>query len=81
MTTLWRLADAKNRFSELVTRTLTEGPQRVRRRDEEVVIISAAEYSRLTGERPTFKSFLMQPSGLDDLELSRDRSAMREIEL
>lgn len=81
MTTIWRLADAKNRFSELVTRTLTEGPQRVRRRNDEVVVISSEEYARLTGERPTFKAFLMQPAGLDDLDLSRDRSFMREAEL
>ena len=80
-TTIWRLADAKNRFSELVTRTLTEGPQRVRRRNDEVVIISAEEYAKLTGERPTFKSFLMQPAGIDELDMSRDRSTMREVEL
>ena len=79
--TTWRLAEAKNRFSELVTRTLTEGPQRVRRRHDEVVIISAEEYARLIGERPTFKSFLMQPAGLDELDLERDRSPLREVEL
>ena len=46
----WRLADAKNRFSELVNMALREGPQRVHRRSDEVVVISAQEYERLIGE-------------------------------
>ncbi len=33
----WNLAEAKNRFSEVVTRVLTEGPQRIRRRKDAVV--------------------------------------------
>ena len=37
----WRLADAKNRFSELVTQALTLGPQRVRRFKDAVIILSA----------------------------------------
>ena len=78
--TTWRLAEAKNRFSELVTRALTEGPQRVRRQDE-VVVIAAEEYEKLVGARPSFKAFLMQPVGLDELDLERDQSLMREVEL
>ncbi len=34
----WAVADAKNRFSELVTKALEEGPQRVTRRGETVVV-------------------------------------------
>ncbi len=34
----WTVADAKNRFSELVTKALTDGPQRVTRRGETVVV-------------------------------------------
>ena len=30
---MWQLAEAKNKFSEVFTRALTEGPQRVRRRE------------------------------------------------
>ena len=35
---MWQLAEAKNKFSELFTRAMTEGPQRVRRRGETVVV-------------------------------------------
>ena len=39
----WNLADAKNRFSELVNLALSDGPQTVRRRKDEVVVIAAKE--------------------------------------
>lgn len=77
---VWQVADAKNRFSELVTKALTEGPQRVRRRDQAVVVLSEADYQRLTGERPTFKEFLLNGPDLSDLDLTRDRGTMRDIE-
>lgn len=48
----WRLQDAKARFSELVRRVRSEGPQHVsvRGRDE-VVVLSAEEFRRLKGDR------------------------------
>jgi prevent-host-death family protein len=47
----WLLHDVKARFSELVRRVRSEGPQRVtvHGRDE-VVVISAEEFRRLNGE-------------------------------
>ena len=48
----WQLQDAKARFSELVRRVRSEGPQRVsvHGRDE-VVIIAAEDFRRLSGAR------------------------------
>jgi len=77
----WRLADAKNRFSELVNRALTEGPQRVHRRSDTVVVIAQREYEKLAGDRPSFKDLLLGGPGLDDLDLVRDRSPMRDVKL
>jgi antitoxin Phd len=76
----WKLADAKNRFSEVVTRALTEGPQRVRRRNETVVVISEKDYKRLSGERPDFIEFLLNIPRLEGVNLERDRSPMRDID-
>jgi prevent-host-death family protein len=46
----WPLQDAKARFSELVRRARAEGPQHVTVRGrEEVVMISAEEFQRLSG--------------------------------
>ncbi len=38
----WQVQEAKQRFSELVRRTLEEGPQVVTRHGEEVVVVVAA---------------------------------------
>ena len=78
----WRLADAKNRFSELVSRALTDGPQRVLRRDDAVVVVSERDYDKLLGKRASFKTFLLGggPS-LSVLDLDRDRSPMRNVKL
>ena len=51
-TSHWMLQDAKARFSEVVRRAHSEGPQHVtvHGRDE-VVVISADEFHRLLGDR------------------------------
>ncbi|CAA9345151.1 MAG: hypothetical protein AVDCRST_MAG93-6849 [uncultured Chloroflexia bacterium] len=77
----WQLADAKNRFSEVVTRALTEGPQRVRRRGQTVVILAEEEYDRLTGEKPNFRDFLLNAPSFEGVDLERDQSLMRDVEL
>jgi antitoxin Phd len=78
----WKLADAKNRFSEVVNRALEEGPQRVQRRADAVVVLDWREYEKLTGKRAGFKEFLTGPGpSLKGLDLTRDRSAMRDFTL
>lgn len=77
----WQLADAKNRFSELVNQALKVGPQRVRRRKDVVIVISATDYERLTGKGSTFKQYLMAGESLDGVDLTRDDSAARDITL
>ncbi|CAA9447103.1 hypothetical protein AVDCRST_MAG82-3434 [uncultured Rubrobacteraceae bacterium] len=63
----WQLQEAKQKFSELVRRTLEEGPQVVTRHGEEVVVVvPAEEYRRMGKEKPDFKEFLMSaPEGLE----------------
>ena len=75
----WQLAEAKNKFSEVVRRALSEGPQRVHRRKDAVVIISADEFDRLKGQETSFVEFLMSGPSFDDLDLERDTTPMREI--
>jgi antitoxin Phd len=78
----WRLADAKNRFSEVVNRALTEGPQLVLRRRDAVVVLARREYERLTGERPSCKQFLLgKGPSFEGLDLSRDKSPTRRVKL
>lgn len=77
----WQLAEAKNRFSELLTQALHHGVQRVRRRNESVVIMAEAEYRRLTGTGEAFKNYLQSIPELGDVDLSRSSSGMREANL
>ncbi|HLN33196.1 MAG TPA: type II toxin-antitoxin system prevent-host-death family antitoxin [Gemmataceae bacterium] len=77
----WQLADAKTRFSEVINRALKEGPQWVRRRKDEVVVVSREEYNRLAGRSLDFKQYLMQGESFEGLDLSRDNSPGRDIAL
>jgi prevent-host-death family protein len=75
----WQVQEAKQRFSELVRRTLEEGPQVVTRHGEEVVVVVAAdEYRRSQRDRPSFKEFLVSGQSFDDLDLERSRELPRE---
>jgi prevent-host-death family protein len=79
----WLLQDAKARFSELVRRVRSEGPQHVtvHGRDE-VVVISAEEFRRLKGDL-TGESLIaaMQTSPHRDIDLEPQRAPMpvREV--
>ena len=78
----WDLAQAKNKFSELVNRALTEGPQRVVRRNDTVIVIALRDYEKLIGKKPGFKDFLMgEGPDLEGVDLSRNCSAMRDVNL
>lgn len=79
---VWQLQEAKQKFSQLVQRALDEGPQVVTRHGETVVVIvSADEYRRLTGNKPNFTEFLLSAPDLSVLDLPRSRDLPRDINL
>src|ERR1700678_2513933 len=74
----WLLQDAKARFSELVRRVRSEGPQHVtvHGRDE-VVVISAEEFRRLKGDQTGAALIAaMQASPHRDIEIEPKRAPM-----
>jgi hypothetical protein len=77
----WNLAEAKNRLSEIVSLALTEGPQTIIRGSDAVIVISALRYAELTARISDFKEFLFQEVGLEELDLTRDRSPSRDVTL
>lgn len=81
--TVWQLQEAKNRFSEVVNRAISEGPQTVTRHGEEVVVVlSKAEYNRLKKSKTSLVEFFRQsPLVGIDLDLERDQSLPRDIDL
>ena len=79
----WKLEDAKARFSEVVRRAQSEGPQRVTVRGRDaVVVISAEELERLLPEeqRLPFVAF-MESLHVEGLDLSREPDYGRDVEL
>lgn len=76
---IWQLAEAKNKLSEVVTRALSEGPQRISRRGQVVVVLSEDEFERLSGTQESFVDYLLSVPDLTGLDLTRDESPMREV--
>jgi prevent-host-death family protein len=78
----WQLQAAKQRFSELVERALSEGPQIVTRRGREVaVVIGIDDYRRLREGEPDFKQFLRDAPDFDLLDLERPSEPGRAVTL
>lgn len=82
----WKLADAKNRFSEVVRRALEHGPQLVTRRGRgAVVVMSVEDVERLAAPEKLFEFLQRSPLGgaLDsgELELERPRDHGRDFAL
>src|SRR6266851_4968759 len=79
----WKLEDAKARFSEVVRRAQSEGPQRVTVRGKDaVVIISATELERLLPRQNSvpFVEF-MESLYVEGLDLTREADYGRDVEL
>jgi prevent-host-death family protein len=75
----WALQDAKARFSEVVRKAKSEGPQRITVHGrEEVVVVSVEEYRRVKGQ-PTGGALvkLLQGSPLRNLTIKRLRTRGR----
>src|SRR6266542_6271269 len=81
----WALQDAKARFSEVVRKAKTEGPQRITVHGrEEVVVVSVEEYRRVKGER-TGQALVqvLRESPLRGITIKRTRTRgrVRDVEL
>jgi prevent-host-death family protein len=81
----WPLQNAKARFSELVRRARSVGPQHVtvHGRDE-VVIVAAEEFRRLKGDRTgeaLIEALQASPYRDIDIEPRRERLPVRDVKL
>jgi prevent-host-death family protein len=81
----WLLQDAKARFSELVRRVRSDGPQHVtvHGRDE-VVVVAAEEFRRLKGDltgAALVGAMQASPYRETDIEAKRFRSPVRDVVL
>jgi prevent-host-death family protein len=79
----WPLQDAKAQLSQLVKKVQEESPQYISVRGvPAVVVISQKEYEALTAPKTSLVDFFRQSPlvGLD-LDLSRDKSSNRDVDL
>ena len=78
----WQLQVAKARFSEVIDKALSEGPQIVTRRGkEEAVVVSIATFRDLERRaRPSLKELLLAPEPrIEDLVPPRIKGRWRKI--
>jgi antitoxin Phd len=80
----WQLQEAKNKFSELIDRAMSEGPQVITRHGVEVVVVMPiAGYKKLMAPKKRLGDFLLDsPLRSSELCIERDRRKdLREIDL
>ena len=76
----WQIQTAKARFSELVERTLREGPQTVTRHGKPVaVMVPAEEYRRLRTGGRSLKA-LLAAAPLQGVKIARSRDRGRTVD-
>ncbi len=79
---VWQVHTAKARFSELLQRAESEGPQVITRHGKEAaVLLSAEDYHKLEAAKPDFKEYLLSGPKVDELDITRENDRGREIEL
>jgi antitoxin Phd len=83
----WPVQEARAHFSSLIDEAIAGRPQRISRRGTEVAVVeSAADYDRLVAPRESLVEFfrnspLAEAMAAGDLDLERDRDAIRDLPL
>jgi len=79
----WQLQEAKAKFSEVVKLANQEGPQEITMRGQPTaVLISLKDFEKFKENKPSLVSFMRSsPLRGIDLELKRDQSPARNIDL
>ncbi len=82
-TEAWTVAGAKARFSEVLDRALSEGPQTITRRGKPaVVIVASEEWARKTSRTGTLADFFAaSPLRESGLTLEREHDDPRAVTL
>ena len=79
----WTVAKAKARFSEVIDRALSEGPQSITRRGRNtVIVVSAEEWERKTRRVGNLAEFFARsPLRQSGLEVERLTGGLRDPQL
>lgn len=69
----WQVQEAKSRFSEVIERARTEGPQTITRHGaERAVVLSVEDYRALAAHKPDFKAHLLGGPKVEEFSIERD---------
>ena len=75
-------AGAAKWFDEILDRVEVDGPQVIDVTGRgKVVILPEKDYRLLSERKPTFKEFLLNMPSLEGLDLTRDQTPARDIEI
>jgi prevent-host-death family protein len=78
----WQVQEAKARFSEVVEKARTEGPQTITRHGRErAVLLSIEDYRALLSRQTDVRELLLGGPKVDDFTIERDGDRGREITL
>ncbi len=79
----WQLQEAKGKFSEVVKRAQSQGPQNITVHGEPVaVLISRRDYLKLTHPKPSLVELLRtSPLADSNLKITREQTPTRKIKL
>lgn len=80
----WTLAKAKDQLSRVIRQAVDHGPQTITVRGRQTaVVIAKDEYDRLRPAKAPrdFKEFLLAIPSLEGIDLDRDQTPARELEL
>jgi antitoxin Phd len=78
----WPLQEAKNKLSQLIVSAQQGKPQYITKRGQEAaVIISTAEYKKTHQPTKPFNEFLVAVPLVDNLEIKRISTSLRDIQL
>ena len=76
----WKFAEEKSRLGEVVKQTLAGKIQRITCK-KKTVILSEEHYQQLTGKKTSLVEFFTSAPSFEGVDISRDKSPVREIDL
>ncbi|HLJ27308.1 MAG TPA: type II toxin-antitoxin system Phd/YefM family antitoxin [Candidatus Angelobacter sp.] len=79
----WSVAEAKAKFSEVMEKAQSDGPQIITRNGRKaVVVVAAEEWERKTKRKGNLAEFLMaSPLRGSGIEIKRLRGSLRKVDL
>ncbi len=77
---IWQVQDAKTRFSELLERARSDGPQTITRHGTaRAVVLSIEDYRALAAHKPDFRAHLLGGPKVEDFSIRRDGDTGRVV--